>query len=110
MVWFNKCFFLARINNRQLDYFLKCWDYYSYDLYHWFLSIFTSTVASLKEPSGFHSHRKGGKEDRIVKEAHWVGLWFPNVALTEQLSIYSFVLRPGVAYYPLYGERKGRKS
>ena len=71
MVWFNKCFFLARINNRQLDYFLKCWDYYSYDLYHWFLSIFTSTVASLKEPSGFHSHRKGGKEDRDSGMTAW---------------------------------------
>lgn len=45
----------------------------------------------------------------MVEEAHWTGLWVPNIALTRAAQDF-FVLCPGVAYYILYEEKKERKN
>lgn len=53
-----------------------------------FLSNFGSPVTPLRDPNGFHHERRGGREERKVRQAHWAGLWVPNVALTELFRIF----------------------
>lgn len=45
----------------------------------------------------------------MVREADWAGLWVPNLAFTRAAQDF-FFLHISVAYYILYGEKKGRKK